>query len=149
MTGRFLPDKAIDLIDEAASQLRMEIEIPVPTEIDEVERRIMQLEIERAALRKESDQASRERLDRLEQGLADLRERSAAMRGHWQQEKERIDRIRALKGEIESTRGEFERAERADLDRAAELRFRPARRARQGLERENRALEEVNAIARC
>src|SRR5207342_1438644 len=143
VTGRFLPDKAIDLIDEAASRLRMEID-SVPIEIDEVERRIMQLEIERAALRKESDQASRERLDRLEQELADLQERSAAMRGHWQQEKERIDRIRALKGEIESTRGEFERAERdADLDRAAELRFGRLVELEKELERENRALEEI------
>ncbi|HKN81086.1 MAG TPA: ATP-dependent chaperone ClpB [Actinomycetota bacterium] len=143
VTGRFLPDKAIDLIDEAASRLRMEID-SVPIEIDEVERRIMQLEIERAALRKESDQASRERLDRLEQELADLQERSAAMRGHWQQEKERIDRIRALKGEIESTRGEFERAERdADLERAAELRFGRLVELEKELERENRALEEI------
>ena len=143
VTGRFLPDKAIDLIDEAASRLRMEID-SVPVEIDEVERRIMQLEIERAALRKESDQASRERLDRLEQELADLRERSAAMRGHWQQEKERIDRIRALKSEIESTRGEFERAERdADLERAAELRFGRLVELEKELERENLALEEI------
>jgi ATP-dependent Clp protease ATP-binding subunit ClpB len=143
VTGRFLPDKAIDLIDEAASRLRMEID-SVPVEIDEVERRIMQLEIERAALRKESDQASRERLDRLEQELADLQERSAAMRGHWQQEKERIDRIRALKGELESTRGEFERAERdADLERAAELRFGRLVELGKELERENLALEEI------
>jgi ATP-dependent Clp protease ATP-binding subunit ClpB len=143
VTGRFLPDKAIDLIDEAASRLRMEID-SVPVEIDEVERRIMQLEIERAALRKESDQASRERLDRLEQELADLQERSAAMRGHWQQEKERIDRIRALKSEIESTRGEFERAERdADLERAAELRFGRLVELGKGLERENLALGEI------
>ena len=143
VTGRFLPDKAIDLIDEAASRLRMEID-SVPIEIDEVERRIMQLEIERAALRKESDRASRERLERLEQELADLQERSAAMRGHWQQEKERIDRIRDLKGEIESTRGEFERAERdADLDRAAELRFGRLVELDKELDRENRALEEI------
>ena len=143
VTGRFLPDKAIDLIDEAASRLRMEID-SVPIEIDEVERRIMQLEIERAALRKESDRASRERLERLEQELADLQERSAAMRGHWQQEKERIDRIRALKSEIESTRGEFERAERdADLDRAAELRFGRLVELDKELDRENRALQEI------
>src|SRR6185503_16469322 len=96
VTGRFLPDKAIDLIDEAASRLRMEID-SMPVEIDEVERRIKQLEIERAALKKETDAASLERLQKLEQELADLRERSAAMKGHWQQEKESIDRIRSVK----------------------------------------------------
>src|SRR5687767_3313458 len=102
VTGRFLPDKAIDLIDEAASRLRIEID-SVPVEIDEVDRRIRQLEIERAALQKESDAASRERLERLERELADLRETSSAMRAHWQQEKERIDRIRGLKSELEET----------------------------------------------
>src|SRR5207245_4031612 len=86
VTGRFEPDKAIDLIDEAASRLRMEID-SMPIEIDEVERRIRQLEIERAALKKETDAASRERLAKLEQELADLRERSSAMQAHWRQEK--------------------------------------------------------------
>jgi len=123
VTGRFLPDKAIDLIDEAASRLRIEID-SMPTEIDEVERRIMQLEIERAALKKETDPVSKERLDRLEQELADLREKSGGMKAHWHREKEHIDRIRALKSELEAARGEFERAEReGDLERAAELRF--------------------------
>src|SRR3989449_103742 len=105
VTGRFLPDKAIDLIDEAASRLRIEID-SMPVEIDEVERRIKQLEIERAALKKETDHASRERLERLERDLADLSERSSAMRAHWQQEKERIDRIRSLKADIEKARAE-------------------------------------------
>ena len=123
VTGRFLPDKAIDLIDEAASRLRIEID-SMPTEIDEVERRIMQLEIERAALKKETDAVSQERLDRLEQELADLQEKSGGMKAHWHREKEHIDRIRALKSELENARGEFERAEReGDLERAAELRF--------------------------
>jgi ATP-dependent Clp protease ATP-binding subunit ClpB len=141
--GRFLPDKAIDLVDEAASRLRMEID-SVPIEIDEVDRRIVQLEIERAALRKETDAASKERLDRLEQELADLQERSAAMRGHWGQEKERIDRIRSLKGEIEAARGEFERAERdGDLERAAELRFGRLVELEKALEQENAGLEEI------
>src|SRR2546427_815105 len=98
VTGRFLPDKAIDLIDEAASRLRIEID-SMPVEIDEVERRIKQLEIERAALKKETDQASKERLAKLEQELAELRERSEGMKAHWQQEKQAIDRIRALKSE--------------------------------------------------
>ncbi|HKE53220.1 MAG TPA: AAA family ATPase, partial [Actinomycetota bacterium] len=143
VSGRFLPDKAIDLVDEAASRLRMEID-SVPIEIDEVERRIVQLEIERAALRKEPDAASKERLDRLEQELADLQERSSAMRGHWGQEKERIDRIRSLKGEIEAARGEFERAERdGDLERAAELRFGRLVELEKALEQENAGLEEI------
>jgi ATP-dependent Clp protease ATP-binding subunit ClpB len=130
-------------VDEAASRLRMEID-SVPIEIDEVERRIVQLEIERAALRKETDAASKERLEKLEQELADLQERSAAMRGHWGQEKERIDRIRSLKGEIEATRGEFERAERdGDLERAAELRFGRLVELEKALEQENAGLEEI------
>src|SRR6266566_4375390 len=91
VTGRFLPDKAIDLIDEAGSRLRMEID-SMPVEIDEVERRIKQLEIERSALKKETDEASRERLDKLERELADLRERSEGMKAHWHQEKELIGR---------------------------------------------------------
>ncbi|HJS25688.1 MAG TPA: ATP-dependent chaperone ClpB [Actinomycetota bacterium] len=143
VSGRFLPDKAIDLVDEAASRLRIEID-SVPIEIDEVERRLTQLEIERAALRKETDPASKERLERLEQELADLRERSGAMRAHWEQEKERIDRIRALKSEIESARAEFERAERAgELERAAELRFGTLVQLEKEIEEQNAALEEV------
>src|SRR5437762_353844 len=123
VTGRFLPDKAIDLIDEAASRLRIEID-SVPLEIDEVERRMKQLEIERAALKKETDPASKERLERIEQELADLRERSSGMKAHWQQEKEAIDRLRQLKSEMENTRMEAERAEReGQLERAAELRY--------------------------
>src|SRR5207237_2237087 len=111
ISDRFLPDKAIDLIDEAASRLRIEID-SMPVEIDEVERRVKQLEIERAALKKETDPVSKERLQKLEQELADLRERSAGMKAHWQQEKERIDRIRTLKARIEEARMEAERAER-------------------------------------
>jgi ATP-dependent Clp protease ATP-binding subunit ClpB len=143
VSGRFLPDKAIDLVDEAASRLRIEID-SMPLEIDEVERRMKQLEIERAALRKESDPASRERLERLEQELADLAEQSAGMRAHWEQEKERIGRIRSLKSEIESARGEFDRAEReGDLERAAELRFGRLVELERGLEEENAKLDEL------
>src|SRR5205814_6603153 len=87
VTGRFLPDKAIDLVDEAASRLRIEID-SLPTEIDVVERRIRQLEIERVALSKETDKASKERLDALDRELADLREQADGMKAHWQQEKE-------------------------------------------------------------
>ena len=123
VTGRFLPDKAIDLIDEAASRLRMEID-SMPVEIDEVERRIKQLEIERAALKRETDEASRERLEKLERELADLQERSAGMKAHWQQEREHIDVIRSLKSEIEEVKEQAALAERdADLERAAELRY--------------------------
>jgi ATP-dependent Clp protease ATP-binding subunit ClpB len=145
VTGRFLPDKAIDLIDEAASRLRIEID-SVPVEIDEVDRRIRQLEIERAALQKESDAASRERLERLERELADLRETSSAMRAHWQQEKERIDRIRQLKSELEETHAAFERAEReGDLERAAELRFGRTVELERQLEEENARLQELQS----
>jgi ATP-dependent Clp protease ATP-binding subunit ClpB len=145
VTGRFLPDKAIDLIDEAASRLRIEID-SVPVEIDEVERRIRQLEIERAALQKESDPASRERLERLEKELADLQERSRGMRAHWEQEKERIDRIRQLKSELEETRAAGERAEReGDLEKAAELRFGRAIELERLLEEENERLHELQS----
>src|SRR5262245_8325211 len=143
VTGRFLPDKAIDLIDESASRLRIEID-SMPVEIDEVDRRIRQLEIEKAALSKESDAASRDRLGRLEQELADLQERAAGMRAHWQREKELIDQIRSRKQDIEEARAAFERAEReGDLERAAQLRFETLVGLDQQLEQDNDALEEL------
>ena len=143
VTSRFLPDKAIDLIDESASRLRIEID-SMPVEIDEVERRIRQFEIEKAALQKESDPASRDRLDRLERDLADLQEQSGSMKAHWQQEKERIDAIRSLKSEIEEARMEAERVERdGDLQRAAELRYGTLVDLEKRLEIENEALAEV------
>jgi ATP-dependent Clp protease ATP-binding subunit ClpB len=120
VTGRFLPDKAIDLVDEAASRLRIEID-SMPTEIDVVERRMRQLEIEKVALAKETDAASRERLEKLEQELANLREQSDAMKGHWQAEKEAIGAIRQLKEELEAQRSAVEREH--DLERAAEIRY--------------------------
>ncbi len=120
VTGRFLPDKAIDLIDEAASRLRIEID-SMPTEIDVVERRIRQLEIERVALAKETDAASKERLDALDAELAEQREQASAMKAHWEAEKEAIDRIRAVKEELEQKRSELERE--TDLERAAEIRY--------------------------
>jgi ATP-dependent Clp protease ATP-binding subunit ClpB len=123
ISDRFLPDKAIDLIDEAASRLRIEID-SLPTEIDEVERRIMQLEIEHQALSKESDEASVARREAIESELAELRERSSAMKAQWQAEKEAITAVRDLKERLEQARAEAERAERdADLQRAAELRY--------------------------
>ncbi|MFD2091160.1 ATP-dependent Clp protease ATP-binding subunit [Blastococcus deserti] len=120
VTGRFLPDKAIDLVDEAASRLRIEID-SLPTEIDVIERRMRQLEIERVALAKETDEASRERLDALDAELSELRERSAGMKAHWQAEKEAIGRIRELKEQLETLRGQVERE--TDLTRAAEIRY--------------------------
>jgi ATP-dependent Clp protease ATP-binding subunit ClpB len=123
ITGRFLPDKAIDLVDESASRLRIEID-SMPEEIDELERRIKQLEIERAALQKETDEASRERLAVLEQDLADLREESEALQAHWNLEKAEIGRIRSTKQQTEEAKAEAERAERSgDLERAAEIRY--------------------------
>ena len=123
ISDRFLPDKAIDLVDEAASKLRMEID-SMPAELDEVERRIRQLEIEREALRKESDEASRERLERLERELAELKEQADALRAHWQQEKGAIGEIREKKARLDAIRAEIERAERAaDYAKAAELKY--------------------------
>jgi len=123
VTGRFLPDKAIDLVDEAASRLRIEID-SMPTEIDIVERRMRQLEIEKVALEKETDAASKERLNDLEEELANLREQSTAMKAHWQSEKEAITAIRARKEELEGAKGEADRFEReGDLSRAAEIRY--------------------------
>ncbi|MBY4037406.1 ATP-dependent chaperone ClpB [Rhodococcus fascians] len=123
ITARFLPDKAIDLVDEAASRLRMEIDSR-PVEIDEVERAVRRLEIEEMALAKETDDASKARLDKLRQELADLREKLAELSTRWQNEKNAIDSVRALKEELENLRGESDRAERdGDLGKAAELRY--------------------------
>ena len=123
ISDRFLPDKAIDLIDEAASRLRMEID-SMPAELDEVQRRLMQLEIEREALRKESDKASIERLERLEKELADLKEQKDQLTAHWQQEKDTIQRGRKLKEELEQVRLEMQRAQQAgDYAKASELQY--------------------------
>jgi ATP-dependent Clp protease ATP-binding subunit ClpB len=123
IADRFLPDKAIDLIDEAASRLKIEID-SMPTEIDEVERRIQQLEIEREALKKEKDETSAQRREAIEAELAELRERSSEMKARWQNEKGAIEEIKAAKAELEEAAREAERAERdADLERAAELRY--------------------------
>ncbi|MGH9232649.1 MAG: ATP-dependent Clp protease ATP-binding subunit [Acidimicrobiales bacterium] len=120
ITGRFLPDKAIDLVDESASRLRIEID-SLPTEIDVVERRIRQLEIERVALSKETDEASVERLANLDEELANLREQRDSMLAHWNNEKEAIDQIRELKEQLETLRAEAERE--TDLEKAAEIRY--------------------------
>ncbi len=123
IADRFLPDKAVDLIDESASHLRMEID-SMPQELDRVERRVIQLEIEQKALQKEKDAPSKERLEKVEAELADLKENSSEMRVQWENEKEAIGTIRETKAEIEATKAEYERAEReGDLNRAAELRY--------------------------
>ncbi|MFN2608221.1 MAG: ATP-dependent chaperone ClpB [Acidimicrobiales bacterium] len=123
LTGRFMPDKAIDLVDESASGLRIEID-SMPTEIDVVERRMRQLEIEKVALEKETDAASRERLASLDAELANLREQADAMKAHWTSEKEAIGRIRTLKEELEAAKAEAERVSNAgDLAKAAEIRY--------------------------
>ena len=123
ITDRFLPDKAIDLIDEAASRLRMEID-SMPAEIDEVHRRIMQLEIEREALRKEKDPASRERLEKLEKELANLKEEKDRLTAHWEQEKASIQGSRKLKEDLEQVRLEMQRAQQAgDYAKASELQY--------------------------
>ena len=123
ITARFLPDKAIDLVDEAASRLRMEIDSR-PVEIDEVERLVRRLEIEEMALEKESDDASKERLEKLRAELADQKEKLAELTTRWQNEKSAIDVVRELKEQLEKLRGESERAERdGDLAKAAELRY--------------------------
>ncbi|MGH2796617.1 MAG: ATP-dependent chaperone ClpB [Thermoleophilaceae bacterium] len=145
ITERFLPDKAIDLVDEAASRLRMEMD-SMPAELDEVERRRMQLEIEREALRKERDDASRARLEALERELADLRERGDAMKATWEQEKEVVAAIRTTREEQERLQPEIEAAERAaDYARAAELKYGRANELSQQLAEQEERLRELKA----
>ncbi|MFL6263730.1 MAG: ATP-dependent chaperone ClpB [Thermoanaerobaculia bacterium] len=123
ITDRFLPDKAIDLIDEAAAMLRTEID-SMPQELDEVTRRVMQLEVEEAALKKEKDKASQDRLEDLRRELADLKAQADAMRAQWEAEKHSIDEVRTLREQIEKVRQEIEAAERQyDLNKSAELRY--------------------------
>ena len=123
ISDRFLPDKAIDLVDEAASKLRTEID-SMPAELDQASRQVMQLEIEREALRKESDDASRERLAKLENELANLKEEANKLKARWEMEKDAIARLRKLKEEIDETRRAMEHAEREyDLNRVAELKY--------------------------
>ena len=145
ITDRFLPDKAIDLVDEAAAKLRTEIE-SMPTELDEVSRRVMQLEIEREALRKESDAASKDRLVKLEKELADLKAQQQQLRARWEMEKQAVARLRGLKEEIEKTKLEIEKAQREyDLNRAAELKYgKLAQLERQLTDEEKRLREQGN-----
>ncbi len=142
VTGRFLPDKAIDLVDEAASRLRIEID-SMPTEIDVVERRIRQLDIERVALAKETDAASLERLGKLDEELANLRETSDGMKAHWQGEKDAIGIIRNLKEELEARRTEVEREQ--DLNKAAEIRYGQIPDLERKVDEATKKLEELQA----
>ncbi len=145
ISDRFLPDKAIDLIDEAAARLRTEIDSK-PTELDIIDRQIMQLEIEREALKKERDKASKERLKKIEEELADLREKSQGLTARWQNEKEAIHALRRVKEQIEQTRIEIERAERRqDLENAARLRYGTLRELEEQQAQHERRLEEIQS----
>lgn len=142
---RFLPDKAIDLVDESASRLKMEID-SVPQEIDEVERQIMQLEIDREALRKEEDEPSKERLKTTEKRLAELQEKAVGMRAVWQKEKEQIDAVQKIKQEIDSLRQDLQKAERdSDWAKAAEIQHGRIPTLQKQLEEETKELEKVQA----
>ena len=145
ITERFLPDKAIDLVDEAASRLRMEMD-SMPVELDELERRRMQLEIEREALRKEKDDASKARLKVLEEELGDLRERGGAMKAQWQREKEIVAAIRETREEIERLQPQIEEATRAqDYQRASELQYGRANELQKQLVEQEQKLRELKA----
>jgi ATP-dependent Clp protease ATP-binding subunit ClpB len=143
ISDRFLPDKAIDLIDEAAAKLRIEID-SLPTEIDELERKIMQYEIEKQALRKEKDASSRERLKKIEEELSGLRKSSEEMKGHWNREKEVINRVTRIKEDLEKARLEEERySKEAALDKVAEIRYGTIRDLEKKLAEENKKLGEI------
>ncbi len=148
ITDRFLPDKAIDLVDEAASKLRIEID-SVPTEIDVVDRRIRQFEIEKISLSKESDPASLERVARIDEELANLREQSLAMRAQWQTEKDAITKIGQLKENFESLRASADRFEReGDLGRASEIRYGELPRVSDQIEQASTDLAELQSQRR-
>ncbi len=143
ITDRFLPDKAIDLIDEAASKLRIEID-SMPTEIDVLDRQRIKFEIEREALKREKDTASKERLQELEEKLANLNEQLTSMKGHWSLEKEIIQKIRQIKTDIDETRVEEQQAERSgDLSRVAEIRYGTITDLEKKLREENAHLAEI------
>ncbi|HTV53557.1 MAG TPA: ATP-dependent chaperone ClpB [Terriglobia bacterium] len=148
ITDRFLPDKAIDLIDEAASSLRIEID-SMPTEIDQIERRLTQLEIERQALKKEDDAASRERLQKIEPEISSLREKADQLKLRWKAEKEAIAAIRSLKSEIEQTKVDEQRATReGDLNKAAEIRYGKLVTLEKQLAQANEKLEKLQTAGR-
>ncbi len=144
ITGRFLPDKAIDLIDEAASRLRIENE-SMPAELDELRRRIMQLEIEREALKKETDPGSKKHLEQLEKQLADLNERNAELQGRWESEKGLLDEVKSLKERIESAHNELEQAQRAaNWEAAAKIQYGDLVELRKQLDEAEQRLQRAN-----
>ena len=143
IADRYLPDKAIDLIDEAASRIRIEID-SMPEEIDELERKIIQLEIERQALRKEKDKSAREKLDKLSKELADLKEESSALKARWQREKEMIESMNRLKEEMDQLKVEEQNAERAgNLEKVAEIRYGRLKENEKKMKEASQKLEEV------
>jgi ATP-dependent Clp protease ATP-binding subunit ClpB len=143
ITDRFLPDKAIDLIDEAASKLRIEID-SMPSVLDDIERKIRQLEIEKQAVKKEKDEYSKERLRKIDKELSDLKEKGSQMKTHWQLEKDTIQKIRKTKGDIEKTRIDSEKAElEGNLERASELRYGVLISLQKQLDEENKKLVEL------
>jgi len=145
ITDRFLPDKAIDLVNEATSRLRIEID-SMPAEIDDIQRKITQLEIEKEALKKEKDSASKDRLKKIEKDLSQLRGQTDEMTLHWKREKETISNIRDIKEKLESTRSDAQVAERqGDLTRAAELKYGTLIELEKRLSEENKKLEELQS----
>ncbi|TNF55584.1 ATP-dependent chaperone ClpB [bacterium] len=148
ISDRFLPDKAIDLIDEAASRLKMEID-SMPSELDELERRLRQYEIEKQAVMKEKDKASKDRLERIKKEIAELTEKRNVLKAQWMKEKEAIDRISTIKEEIEQAKREAEKAERdGDLNRAAELKYGKLLTLQQTFDEENKKLLDQNGKSR-
>ena len=148
IADRFLPDKAIDLIDEAASRLRIEID-SMPQEIDEIQRRIVQLQIEKEALKKEKDAASMERLAKIEKEVADLSEKGDSMKVHWETEKESIQELRRLKEQMEDTRYRAQKAEQAgDLEEAAQLKYGDIPELQQRTEEAEKRLAELQSAQR-
>jgi ATP-dependent Clp protease ATP-binding subunit ClpB len=145
ITDRFLPDKAIDLVDEATSRLRIEID-SMPSEIDDLRRKTTQLEIEREALKKESDNASKQRLKKIDEELRDLKDKSDDMTGHWHQEKDIITHIREIKEKIDAAKSEAQIAERqGDLAKAAELRYSTILQLEKSLTEKNNELTELQS----
>ncbi|MBW4699734.1 MAG: ATP-dependent chaperone ClpB [Aphanocapsa lilacina HA4352-LM1] len=148
ISDRFLPDKAIDLMDEAAAKLKMEI-TSKPEALDEVDRKILQLEMERLSLAKESDAASRDRLDRLEKELADLKEEQRSLNAQWQAEKDIIDQVQAIKEEIDQVNVQIQQAERDyDLNRAAELKYGKLSELQKRLDAADKQLSETQTSGR-
>ncbi len=149
ITDRFLPDKAVDLMDEAASRLRMELD-SMPTEVDKLERQIMQLEIEQAALKKEKDEASRERLKKLEKDLANLKEQASKLKAQWQNEKAAINAVSIINSQLEAAKQEQEKAQRAgDLNLAAQIQYGKIPDLQKKLADAQKAMHECSRATAC